>query len=98
MTESEFQEKVRGLKEKFPNSFSQPGLKPNEMCIGLHIAEVAGVQATIYRAHGLPSARTGPGCMSKVGGVEKEVSCFPIFVDVREFVESEEAEAAQVKG
>ena len=80
------------LREQYPDSFSHAELRSGEIYLGYYIAEAAGPQASIYRDHGMPSARVSLTPIMKWYKDIRKITYYALFVNLRELIEAEEKE------
>ncbi len=76
------------LREGCPQMFTHPDLMQGEIWIGDYIIDVVGLQAGLYRSHGIPSTRVGTKpVMGKLKQFPNEEFEFrSVFMNLREFL------------
>lgn len=91
MNQVEIERKEKELREKYPKSFSYPGIRPGEVCLGFTPFEL---QCTALRRGGLTTVRmaesdvTTEAQVSSGGGSSRteQVGCWALFADLKEYI------------
>lgn len=84
-------QKEKEIREKYPQKFSHPEIRPGGIWLGDQIVELAMANEMVYRANGLPSIRLGnPSLRKREGCGDFEFDHRPMFANLQEVMALEE--------
>ena len=88
MNNEEVAQRVEVLREKLPQKFVHPELRPNEIWLGNILVDIVDFEVETLQGRGVPSARTGnkPVLVRHKGGIE--LHHYPVFADVSEVIKA----------
>lgn len=94
--DEQIQQRLRELKEQFPESFTQEGIAKGEICLRYVVVDAADITVFLLRGQGIKSARLGKKgvvrpIQASMGGKEVtlQIEHFPIFASVKECILAE---------
>lgn len=99
------QQRLRELKERHPESFTQQGIAKDEIFLGFYVIDAAPFSVALMQKQGIKSARLGSkGITQPIQGwsgeknVTLQVKWLPIFANAEEFILAELKAGSPVAG